>query len=774
MIHALLNHLWQSTLFTMAAGLLTLALRKNGAHTRYWLWFAASCKFLIPFSLLSALGSHLHLGWRSTPYTAMPPILGEFAQPFSPATVAVPVASAAPSPPSGIDPLMILMGVWACGALVMGIYWLARWLRIQAAVRSGKPLRLDAPIPVRSSPVSLEPGVVGLFRPVLMLPEGICERLTPAQMQTILTHEMCHVQQRDNLTAAIHMLVEALFWFHPLVWWMGRRLIVEREGACDEAVIAAGGDRETYAEGLVTVCKFYLESPLECAAGVAGADLKKRIEFIMTPRVTQKLNAARKVLLATAAAAAILTPIVSGSVFATTTRLHAWTEGSIGAAFQSVSIRESQPGDLNHVIHVSPDGFSTENSSLRNVIAWADDSQDVLISGPRTLEAKYNIDAKAPGAFPPIGYVGVDKARAMVRKMLADRLQLETHRATQSLSVMVLTANGGSTHMQEAPADEPGPQVFFGPTSIGGQALRMGDFAQVLARRLGHPVIDQTGLTKIYNFKLDWKTDASAAAGEAEKAPAAPSIAGPEVIINALQNQLGITARLEQRPVEVLVVDRVQPPKDLLPAHKAIPMDPHLFEAYVGHYEFPGKWLMTVSRENERFWTQLQGQPKVEVYPEGKGEFFATVVDAQISFVSDTQGRATELILHQGGRDTHAPRMDETKAKQIIDKINARIQQNVPIPGSEQALRRLIQETARGKPDYGQMSPELATATRQQLPQMQKGFAELGTLVLLKFTGVDPWGWDIYKAQFEHGSEEWGIDLAPDGKIDGAWVSKAQ
>jgi beta-lactamase regulating signal transducer with metallopeptidase domain len=117
-----------------------------------------------------------------------------------------------------------------------------------------------------------------------LLPEGIFKRLTSTQLQAVLAHELCHIRYRDNLTAAIHMFVETVFWFHPLVWWMGRRLIVEREAACDEAVIAAGGDPETYASGLLQVCRFYLESRLDCAAGVARADLEKRIERIMTPR----------------------------------------------------------------------------------------------------------------------------------------------------------------------------------------------------------------------------------------------------------------------------------------------------------------------------------------------------------------------------------------------------------------------------------------------------------------------------------------------------------
>jgi beta-lactamase regulating signal transducer with metallopeptidase domain len=59
-----------------------------------------------------------------------------------------------------------------------------------------------------------------------------------------------HVRRHDNLTAALHMLVEAVFWFHPLVWWMERHMVEERERACDEAVVELGGRPEAYAESV--------------------------------------------------------------------------------------------------------------------------------------------------------------------------------------------------------------------------------------------------------------------------------------------------------------------------------------------------------------------------------------------------------------------------------------------------------------------------------------------------------------------------------------------
>ena len=153
-------------------------------------------------------------------------------------------------------------------------------------MRAASPLPLKyLPISVLSSSARLEPGVFGIFRPVLLLPDGLSEHLTQAQFDAIIAHELCHVRRRDNLTFAIHMMVEALFWFYPLVRWIGIRLIEERERACDEAVLRMGSDPQDYAEGIVTVCKFYLKSPLACVSGVTGSGSQTGVETIMLNRV---------------------------------------------------------------------------------------------------------------------------------------------------------------------------------------------------------------------------------------------------------------------------------------------------------------------------------------------------------------------------------------------------------------------------------------------------------------------------------------------------------
>jgi TonB family protein len=153
-----------------------------------------------------------------------------------------------------------------------------------------------------------------------MWPEGISQHLDEAQLHAILAHEVQHVRCRDNLTSVIHMIVEAVFWFHPLVWWLGARMVEERERACDEDVLELGSERRVYAEGILKVCEFCLASPLACMAGVAGGNLKKRMVSIMTERTLRKLDLGRKFLLGAAVLAAVVGPIVFGVLHATPSR----------------------------------------------------------------------------------------------------------------------------------------------------------------------------------------------------------------------------------------------------------------------------------------------------------------------------------------------------------------------------------------------------------------------------------------------------------------------
>ncbi|HEY4077348.1 MAG TPA: M56 family metallopeptidase [Rhizomicrobium sp.] len=306
MIAALLDHIWQSTLFAGAAGLLTLICWRNAARVRFALWFAASLKFLVPFSALAALGAWL---FRQFPATIVPPPHLLAIQPAA-LRLSAPARMLAQGDHLNLTPYVLAL--WAAGFGVIVLLQLARWLRLRQMLENSHNLPVAAPVDVKASPSLLEPGLVGILRPVVLLPHGLLAHLSQPQMRAILDHELTHHARRDNLTAAIHMLVEALFWFWPPVRLIGSRLITERERACDENVVAAGHDPQAYAEGILKVCKFCLQSPLACVPGASGADLGRRVEWIMAGDAACELNAAKRTLLAASAVLALGVPVMAG------------------------------------------------------------------------------------------------------------------------------------------------------------------------------------------------------------------------------------------------------------------------------------------------------------------------------------------------------------------------------------------------------------------------------------------------------------------------------
>jgi uncharacterized protein (TIGR03435 family) len=335
---ALVNHLWQSTAVTLVAWMLTRMLRANPARTRYWVWMVASVKFLVPFSLLISAGASLR-SVIATPVDSpvVAAVMEQLAQPFPQASSADGGSSIEPVPAaathhSELLPLM-LATVWLSGFFIVLFSWARQWWQIRAAVRDASRMTLKAEVPVFSSRHLLEPGVFGILRPVLLVPKNLTDRLSAPQLRAVIAHEMCHVRRRDNLTATIHMVVQAVFWFYPLVWWIKARLLEERERACDEAVLESGSEAAVYAESILSVCKFYVESPLTCMSGITGSDLKRRILRIMTERVARKLDFSRKLLLCVAAGIALAAPIVIGLVHTTGVR----AQSSTGNATQGIA-----------------------------------------------------------------------------------------------------------------------------------------------------------------------------------------------------------------------------------------------------------------------------------------------------------------------------------------------------------------------------------------------------------------------------------------------------
>ena len=585
----LANHLWQSTLCATAISFLTLVLRKNRAAVRYWLWLAASVKFLVPFSLLVSMGSQLQFGWRTAPAVVPPPqwssIVENIGRPFS---VSTPALQAATPPASDLIPA-ILFSIWLSGFAASITLWFRSWRRMRAARKGAIPLALDLPIPVMSCSTRVEPGVFGVRKPVLLLPEGITDRLTPSQFNAIVTHEMCHVRRRDNLTAAIHMLVETVFWFHPLVWWIRARLVEERERACDEAVLQSGSDAEVYAEGILNVCKFYIESPLTCVSGISGSDLKKRIVRIMTGDVVRNLDFSKKALLSMTGLMAIGVPVVLGLV-TTQPRIFAQllqSEGAPTQSFEVASIKQSRAGDDMVQIFMTRGKFTTKGKTTKAVIEFAYDikSDNQLSGGPSWINSeKYDIEAKEEDSVAerleklPLEE-HANQVRLMVQALLAERFGLKVSHETKDLPVyaLVVAKNGPKLTQAMAPVPSPGttppnPKMFIrimGPGQLSGTNIGIGDLANILSQRpeLGRLVIDQTGLKGNYDWILTWTPEQSTPMfkGDEGSPPSAntpaPDSSGPSIFA-AVQEQLGLRLEPRKGPVETLVIDTIEKPSE--------------------------------------------------------------------------------------------------------------------------------------------------------------------------------------------------------------------
>lgn len=137
---------------------------------------------------------------------------------------------------------------------------------------------------------------------------------------------------------------------------------------------------------------------------------------------------------------------------------------------------------------------------------------------------------------------------------------------------------------------------------------------------------------------------------------------------------------------------------------------------------------------------------------------------------TDPRGEISGLVQRQNGRDFILTRMDDGTEQRLVQELKTKLQQQTATGGSESLFGQLIQGVAGGVPNYSGLSPGLAQATGEGLPELQHTLAALGPLASLKFMGADPQSGDIYHARFERGFDKWHLVLAPDGRIASAAV----
>ncbi|HTS61303.1 MAG TPA: M56 family metallopeptidase [Candidatus Acidoferrales bacterium] len=546
------NHLWQSTLFAAAVGVACFAMRKNRARTRYWLWLAASLKFLVPFSLLVSAGTQVEV--RSVHLPPVMPALRveQITNSFAPMPSA---------PEQGPWRPRALAAVWSAGSLLLVVRWIRRWRALNLVRRRATPLALSYPIPVAVSTSGIEPGVFGLFRPVLLIPEGLAGALAPDQFEAVLAHELCHVRSRDNLTAALHIVVSTLFWFHPGVWWIGRRMIEERERACDETVLGQGSRPEAYAQSILNICKLYAESPLPCASGVTGADLKRRIREIMTRRTALDLTFARKAGLAAAGIVALAMPMVIGILRAQT------LPPPPAYGYEVASIKPSPPDATASRIGPGPQGgMRAQSANVITLLMFAYGARAYqFVGGPGWIQSErfdvsFTPDRPEPAPSPAMSRQQMEQAfdrnRQRMQAILRDRFRLVLRAETHELPMYALSVVRSGAKLNPA-ADPKAMRMAASPGQITATAVDMKILATYLAGLLGRYVANDTGLEGSYDFKLDWTPDSTEPRQPGEHPEAAEP--GPS-IFTALTEQLGLRLESKKGPVPVYVIERIEKP----------------------------------------------------------------------------------------------------------------------------------------------------------------------------------------------------------------------
>ncbi|MBL7805983.1 MAG: M48 family metalloprotease [Saprospiraceae bacterium] len=206
-----------------------------------------------------------------------------------------------------------LVGVWLLGFGIFLLRLAGGLFGIHNLRRSAFPLSgahwaveqlstLAARLPYRQSVDLLEsamvhvPLTVGWLKPVILLPLGMVNQLSPAEVEAILAHELAHIARRDWLFNLLQAFIEALFYYHPAVWWLSALVRRERENCCDDVAIALTGNRLVFAKALVQVQEMTRERNRKpvLALGASGATAWLRRRPLLLERIQRILNQQHK------------------------------------------------------------------------------------------------------------------------------------------------------------------------------------------------------------------------------------------------------------------------------------------------------------------------------------------------------------------------------------------------------------------------------------------------------------------------------------------------
>jgi|GEM_PF-3538266 len=314
----LVSHVWLSTLFLLAVLVVLAALRRRlTAGARFSLVLIGLAKFALPHAVAAAGVQALDKALRIDSG-------GHLERPLRAAAEALRIDFAPAGTPGPQSWPAIVLGLWAAVALasILRLAWAhhrlasfvartalpARPREAAALERARRRTGAHGHIGIARSPLPEAPAVLGVRRPLILLPLAGCDDLSDDELESLLRHECAHVARRDNLLAGFTSVLGSLFWFHPLVWIARRILRVERERACDEIAVSSGEGKETYLTALAKFCHAAIGPELPGISRMATAHLKKRMDHIMRyPILRAQSPSPARIALLTATALALFT-----------------------------------------------------------------------------------------------------------------------------------------------------------------------------------------------------------------------------------------------------------------------------------------------------------------------------------------------------------------------------------------------------------------------------------------------------------------------------------
>jgi beta-lactamase regulating signal transducer with metallopeptidase domain len=298
-VDVLMGSTLRGTIVLLAAGAAALALRRSSAAVRHFVWTAALAGLLL-LPVVQWIGQRW--GVPIAPPTAGP--LASLGASAPPTTITV----RGRAPHAVAWPLIL----WAVGCAGSAGWFLLGLVRVRQIRRSGAPpdFAVERPARLLVSEAAPVPMVCGLWRPAVVLPASARD-WPAARLRTVLEHELTHIQRKDLLTQILGQIACCLYWFHPLVWLAARQLAVERERACDDAVLTSGIAATEYATHLMELAQA-LGRRMVCAPAMAeSSSLEKRIRVLLDGRRNRRPLTPQAALAIACGIVALLLPLAA-------------------------------------------------------------------------------------------------------------------------------------------------------------------------------------------------------------------------------------------------------------------------------------------------------------------------------------------------------------------------------------------------------------------------------------------------------------------------------